>query len=734
MKTIKTKAYQNLDTAKKRLIFWLLLFFVSIAIPVYFLLHTVYSQLANETWYRQRNQAELLVERIEQQLLEKLQGEQDRPIAEYSFFNVLENTLLQSTSVNFSPLSQLPPKSDIPGLIGYFQIEPDGSFHIPALPEFNTDLQSNLQSGLSAETLEARLALKDKLRSLLVVHANTPRPASNENQGGRENIEQNKAEKQRLQQSSVFDDVQTNEQDQMDAVGLIQAKSKTEQQRMPVAEEKQNQTFSEEKLQQLNIETSRWQQKRQKLSKKSNVYQKFKQDYRQQSRKETVKIPDQTSASAIFNRILPPQADSDNAIYASEGLAEPASINAEKLKSKPAKNQQTATERQPPVNILSFESEVSPLQLITLDNGHFCFYRNAWNGKSRYIQGFIVNEEFLRSIIQPVFNSSLSLPLSSLFIVYKGKLLLRFNNSVSNKSLLFRRTLLPPFQHMEMIVNSSSLSAGFAERILDIAGLTLGLIICTGFILFYRLSAGQIELAKQQRNFISSVSHELKTPLTSIRMYSEMLRSDWVQDESKKRSYYDFMFFESERLSRLISNVLQLARMDNHHLQTQLTQVTARLLLQQVKLKVAAQIEAANYQLTLIAPEEKTDDFMLNVDQDAFFQIMINLIDNAIKFSRESQKKSIDIGFKTSKRGKQLIFFVRDYGPGVDKQRMKKIFQLFYRAGNELTRTQPGTGIGLALVVQLAESMEATVDLINRSPGAEFQLVFNELVKSSEEQ
>ena len=146
MKAAKSSRDHNPDTAKKRLLYWLLIFFIGLSLPVYFLLHKVYSQLENETWYRQRNQAELLVERIERQLLEKLQPEQDRPIAEYSFFNVLENPLLQTATVNFSPLSELPPKSDIPGLIGYFQIDPKGSFHIPALPELNT----NAKSGLSA--------------------------------------------------------------------------------------------------------------------------------------------------------------------------------------------------------------------------------------------------------------------------------------------------------------------------------------------------------------------------------------------------------------------------------------------------------------------------------------------------------------------------------------------------------------------------------------------------------
>ena len=72
--------------------------------------------------------------------------------------------------------------------------------------------------------------------------------------------------------------------------------------------------------------------------------------------------------------------------------------------------------------------------------------------------------------------------------------------------------------------------------------------------------SGQLRLARQQQDFVSAVSHELKTPLTSIRMYGEMLKAGWA-DDAKKQTYYDYIHSESERLSRLIENVLQLARL-----------------------------------------------------------------------------------------------------------------------------------------------------------------------------
>jgi len=99
---------------------------------------------------------------------------------------------------------------------------------------------------------------------------------------------------------------------------------------------------------------------------------------------------------------------------------------------------------------------------------------------------------------------------------------------------------------------------------------------------------------------------------------------------------------------------------------------------------------------------------------------MINLVDNAIKFSLPAPEHRLQIGVRAD--DDRIIVSVRDFGPGVPKSQMKKIFQLFYRSGSELTRESLGTGIGLALVRQLAHAMHGEVDVLNRQPGAEFQL------------
>ena len=111
------------------------------------------------------------------------------------------------------------------------------------------------------------------------------------------------------------------------------------------------------------------------------------------------------------------------------------------------------------------------------------------------------------------------------------------------------------------------------------------------------------------------------------------------------------------------------------------------------------------------------------IDEDCFVQILINLVDNAIKFSKKSDARRIDVGAAIEGR-QRLRFSVRDYGPGVPRDQMKKIFRLFYRTESELTRETVGTGIGLAIVHQLATAMSGKADVVNRDPGAEFRVSF----------
>ena len=177
----------------------------------------------------------------------------------------------------------------------------------------------------------------------------------------------------------------------------------------------------------------------------------------------------------------------------------------------------------------------------------------------------------------------------------------------------------------------------------------------------YRLGVGQMRLARQQQDFVSAVSHELKTPLTSIRMYGEMLKAGWA-DEEKRQTYYDYIHSESERLSRLIENVLQLARLTRNTQHFDLRGVAVAELLDLVRSKVATQVERAGFALR--SATRRPANATVVIDADCAAQIVINLVDNALKFATGAASKVVEIAARRASDGSTL-FTVRDFGPGV---------------------------------------------------------------------
>jgi len=262
------------------------------------------------------------------------------------------------------------------------------------------------------------------------------------------------------------------------------------------------------------------------------------------------------------------------------------------------------------------------------------------------------------------------------------------------------------------------LPAGAASRVIFFSALCFLLLLSLGCVLVYRLLLKHMRMAKQQQNFVSSISHELKTPLTSIRMYGEMLKQGWVQ-EQKKNEYYDFIFHESERLTRLINNILQLARMTRSELPLNLKVCDAAELIDLIRSTISTQVSTAGFSLELQPLNEPAE---VLIDADLFLQVIINLVDNALKFARKAENKRVIIRFE--KNREQLLVSVRDFGPGIAHSDRKRIFTLFYRVENELTRETKGTGIGLALVSELLELMKAKIAVNNCQPGAEFILHF----------
>jgi len=689
-----------------RLKFLLLLLFVALAIPTGVLVFQAYGQLKWEAFYQHQRLAREFALRIDRQFNELVQREENRSFTDYAFLNVVGSD--GSNFLQRSPLSGFPLDSQVPGILGYFQVDAKGALATPTVP------QSNASSyGIAVQELDQRLALESRIRDILSknrlvknVDESLVEAASSRKYSGLSRDLQSIGEAETMAEEALVARMPA-------SVTAESAASRLEGQLVFDQLKSRKNTNAPElnspvgigRLADLKLE-KRDQLESSPLTDKQNEAKKRKRG--KQARKETSVLPETLYFYA-------PRSDLDSAGSADDELDAPGLV-----------------QKQQAIRIRTFETEVDPMEFSLLDSGHFVLFRRVWRDGERYVQGLLIEPQLLLDeLIAPAYRESVLSSMSDLIIAYQGNVVTEYGADYAREylpksqntenELLYQTRLIAPFSDLELIFKLSRLPVGAGSKVIGWAAMILALVLVGGFILLYRLGAGAIALGRQQQDFVSAVSHELKTPLTSIRMYGEMLREGWVE-ETRKKSYYDFIFNESERLSRLINNVLHLSRMDRHQQKPNLEDANLESLLNELRPKLESQLENSGFSLEM-KYGEGSQKLKLSIDSDWLAQIMINLVDNAVKFSANGEQKSVQVTTRLLS-DKSVQINVRDFGPGVARDQMKKIFKLFYRSENELTRETVGTGIGLALVHQLVTGMGGSVDVVNCEPGAEFRLRF----------
>jgi signal transduction histidine kinase len=283
---------------------------------------------------------------------------------------------------------------------------------------------------------------------------------------------------------------------------------------------------------------------------------------------------------------------------------------------------------------------------------------------------------------------------------------------LASDRFVYEHRFQEPFDSLSARLSVAPLPEESSAGYLYALGALLVLASTAGLWAVYRRVAAAVHFSERRSNFAAAVSHELKTPLTSIRMYAEMLRDGMAPDEATRRSYLDTITSESERLTRLINNVLEFSRLERRAQDPVLVSETP--------------LPALRAALRALEPHARAQGFALReasaepipaalFDRDALQQILFNLIDNALKYARRAERKEIEVACSPCAGGVALR--VRDFGPGVAREHEPHLFEPFYRGGDELTRQTQGTGIGLALVRELAQRMGAEVSAQNCSDG-----------------
>ncbi|HYF36329.1 MAG TPA: HAMP domain-containing sensor histidine kinase [Prosthecobacter sp.] len=227
----------------------------------------------------------------------------------------------------------------------------------------------------------------------------------------------------------------------------------------------------------------------------------------------------------------------------------------------------------------------------------------------------------------------------------------------------------------------------------------------------HRASRRQEQLAQQKSNFISSVSHELRAPLASLRLMSESLVDGTVTDAARTREYHQVMHEESVRLAALVDNVLDLARIERGvKTYTFAPYEPAELIADAVRLMTPrAERQGTKWQIEI--GEFRTPP---QADAAALRQALVNLLDNALKHSPEGRVITVH-----ARPQDELCWTlsVADQGPGIPAGERGKVFDLFYRIGSELRRETTGTGLGLGLVEHIAEGHGGAVSIDDAAGG-----------------
>ncbi len=247
--------------------------------------------------------------------------------------------------------------------------------------------------------------------------------------------------------------------------------------------------------------------------------------------------------------------------------------------------------------------------------------------------------------------------------------------------------------------------------------IALDLVLLAGAVLIYRTTRREMELVRLKSDFVSNVSHELRTPLALIRMFAETLEMKRVKTEKKKFEYYRTILLETERLTRLVNNILNFSRMEADRRQYHFRLIDLNAVVKNVLDVYEYQLQKMGFstevQLTSALP-------LINADDEALAEALHNMVDNAIKYSNEEKSLRVDTGM----RGSEVFVEVRDRGIGIPAEYHDKIFEKFYRVSGGLVHTAKGSGLGLALVQHIVHAHGGTVEVESiPGKGSTFRIV-----------
>lgn len=216
-----------------------------------------------------------------------------------------------------------------------------------------------------------------------------------------------------------------------------------------------------------------------------------------------------------------------------------------------------------------------------------------------------------------------------------------------------------------------------------------------------------------QKKFVGNISHDFRSPLTSIKGYAEAMADGTIPQDMQKK-YLDIILFETERLTKLTTNLLTLNGFENRGVILEITSFDINRIIHQTALSFEGTCTKKRITLNLVFGDET---FFVNADMGKIQQVLYNLIDNAIKFSNPDS--AIDI--RTEEKASKVLVAVKDYGIGIPKESIKRIWERFYKTDLSRGKDKKGTGLGLSIAKEIIQAHRENINVVStEGVGTEF--------------
>lgn len=297
------------------------------------------------------------------------------------------------------------------------------------------------------------------------------------------------------------------------------------------------------------------------------------------------------------------------------------------------------------------------------------------------------------------------------------------NPGQPNSSLEFEGTIHSAFQNEVLLVRPENRAEIddfiFRRKLITYLGLTL-LVGAMGIGLYMLVQDvnRKKRMARLRTDFVANVTHELKTPLTSINMFADSILLNRYQSEEDLKKYTRIILKEGEKLKRMVNNILEFSRQENDKVYYELKEENISEIIHQIMEEMDYWLSAHNFEVLL----ELDEGQYAMVDAEGLKQVLSNLITNAIKFSPEDKRLAI----RAYQQGRRVCIDVEDHGVGIPEDQLESIFKKFYRIYDEPSVQSSGTGLGLTVSREIVQAMQGSLTVRSSGgKGSTFTITIN---------